>query len=138
MSAEENKEIVRRFFKDFESTLTAPEAGDMQAAMANVFADDGTWWVSGNNCASGTFSKAEFLEYMDWYRATFPNGYRITEQGITAEGDRVAFEIETYAEHKSGKFYHNFYHFLIVLRDGKIQLVKSYMDTEHVAEIFCG
>ncbi len=44
----------------------------------------------------------------------------ITVQGVTAEGDRVAIEAEGRAELKNGRIYANRYHYLFVLRDGKI------------------
>ena len=57
---------------------------------------------------------------------------------MTAEGDRVAVEAETYGEHVSGKTYNNFFHFLLVIRDGKIQEWKEYMDTKHASYTFFG
>jgi hypothetical protein len=51
---------------------------------------------------------------------------------MTAEGDRVAVEAESKARLANGTLYHNRYHFLFVVRDGRIQVVKEYLDTLHV------
>jgi uncharacterized protein len=56
---------------------------------------------------------------------------------VTAEGDRVAVEAESHAKMKSGKLYQNKYHFLLTIRDGKIQGVKEYLDTAHADEVLC-
>ena len=50
---------------------------------------------------------------------------------MTAEDDRVAVEAESMAKLVNGERYHNRYHFLFVLRDGRIQAVKEYLDTLH-------
>ena len=64
-------------------------------------------------------------------------GLRVTPKGITAEGDRVAVEAESYAKMKNGKTYQNTYHFLFIVRDGKIQSVKEYLDTIHANAVLC-
>jgi hypothetical protein len=51
----------------------------------------------------------------------------MTPKGITAEGDRVAVEAESYGETASGKIYNNLYHFLFEVRGGKIQAVREYL-----------
>ena len=58
-------------------------------------------------------------------------------KGLTAEGDRVAVEAESYAKMKNGKTYQNTYHFLFIVRDGKIQSVKEYLDTIHANAVLC-
>ena len=64
-------------------------------------------------------------------------GLRVTPTGLTAEGDRVAVEAESFAKMKNGKTYQNKYHFLFIVRDGKIQSVKEYLDTIHANEVLC-
>jgi len=55
--------------------------------------------------------------------------------GVTADGDRVAIEAESYAPLQNGKIYNNTYHFLFQFRDGKICLAKEYNDSHHAATI---
>ena len=61
---------------------------------------------------------------------------KLTIKRMTAEDDRVAFEAESDAEVVNGKHYHNLYHFLAVVRDGKIREMKEYHDTRYAAEVF--
>ena len=55
---------------------------------------------------------------------------------LTAEADRVAAEVESYAPLVNGKVYNNHYHMLFEIRDGKITVVKEYADTAHAREVF--
>ena len=68
----------------------------------------------------------------------FPEGITFTVIAMTAEGERVAVEAESYGKHVSGRTYINKYHFLFVFRDGKLVHLKEYMDTEPVTDILCG
>ncbi|WP_203556975.1 nuclear transport factor 2 family protein [Bacillus sp. B15-48] len=61
---------------------------------------------------------------------------RLTPLAITAEGNRVAVETESYTELTNGRVYNNLYHFLFIVEDGKIQKVKEYLDTEHTRDVF--
>jgi ketosteroid isomerase-like protein len=130
MSVEENKKVVANFFE-------AMNAGN-GAALLGALADSATWWVSGDFAISGTKTKAQFAELMGQIGAKVDGPLRMTVVGMTAEGDRVALEAESYAKMKSGKTYQNKYHFLFVVRDGKIQQVKEYMDTTHASDVLCG
>jgi uncharacterized protein len=38
---------------------------------------------------------------------------------------------------KNGKTYQNTYHSLFIVRDGKIQSAKEYLDTIHANEVLC-
>jgi hypothetical protein len=57
---------------------------------------------------------------------------------MTAEDDRVAVEAVSSGDHVSGQHYANHYHFLFVVRDGKIAVMKEFMDTEMVTDVICG
>lgn len=130
MSAEENKKVVL----DFLENLSAGNA----AAIMNTLADSATWWVAGNFPLSGTKTKAQFGELIGGLGENIDGGLRVTPTGVTAEGDRVAVEAESYAKMKNGKTYQNKYHFLFLVRDGKIQQVKEYLDTMHANDVLCG
>jgi uncharacterized protein len=130
MSAEVNKNVVLSFFKDF-------SAGKVEAALA-LMADSATWWVAGKPdrfVLAGTKTKTQFVELLKGLGAAMPKGLRLTPKGLTAEGDRVAVEAESYGETASGKIYNNLYHFLFEVRDGKIQAVREYLDTLHAKEV---
>ena len=130
MSAEKNKNVVLSFFENF-------SAGKVDAALA-MLADTATWWVAGNPekfVLAGTKTKAQFTELLNGIGAAMPKGLRVTPKGLTAEGDRVAVEAESYGETATGKVYNNLYHFLFEVRDGKIQAVREYLDTMHAKEV---
>jgi ketosteroid isomerase-like protein len=130
MSAEENKNVVLSFFENF-------SAGKVDAALA-MLADTATWWVAGNPeqfVLAGTKTKAQFTELLHGLGAAMPKGLRVTPKGLTAEGERVAVEAESYGETATGKIYNNLYHFLFEVRDGKIQAVREYLDTMHAKEV---
>ena len=130
MSAEANKSVVLGFFENF-------SAGKAEEALG-MMTDDATWWIAGNFELSGTKTKAEFAEVAKGLGEAMPNGLKITPKGITAEGDRVAVEAESYGELANGKVYNNQYHFMIEMQDGKIQAVREYLDTIHAKEILVG
>jgi len=96
--------------------------------------EDATWWVPGR----GIFTKTAFAEIAQMFRALLKDSITMTIHGITAEGDRVAVEAETYGELKNGKIYNNTYHFLFLFRDGKIYHAKEYNDSRHAAEVIGG
>jgi len=129
MSIEDNKRVVLGLFEN----LSAGK-GD---AVLGALADSATWWVQGKFPLSGTKNKKEFAELVGQLGANIDGGLRVTPKGITAEGDRVAVEAESYAKMKNGKTYQNTYHFLFTVRDGKIQAVKEYLDTMHANEVLC-
>jgi uncharacterized protein len=86
---------------------------------------------------SGTMDKAGFRQLLSGIAdSTTTGAVRLTPHAWTAEGDRVAVETESYAELKNGRVYNNLYHFAFEVRDGKIQSVREYLDTEHTAAVF--
>ncbi|WP_026910497.1 nuclear transport factor 2 family protein [Patulibacter minatonensis] len=127
---ETNKQIIRDFMVAFGS-------GDIPATM-DFMTEDATWWVAGTMCLSGTYSKAEFEKLLGGVVVNCKQPISLTPEAFTAEGDRVAVETESYTETNEGKVYNNHYHFLFVLRDGKIAQIKEFLDTQHAAEVFCG
>lgn len=96
-----------------------------------LLTDDVCWWIPGR----GTVSKAEFFGMADGFRSLTAGPTTLTVKGVTAEGDRVAVEAESFAHLKNGKIYNNTYHFLFLFRDGKICLSKEYNDSQHAAEM---
>jgi len=96
----------------------------------SILTDDVTWWVPGR----GTVTKAEFMAMAAGFRTLLAGPMSLTVKGVTADGDRVAVEAESYAPLKNGKIYNNTYHFLFQFRDGKICLAKEYNDSQHVVD----
>jgi ketosteroid isomerase-like protein len=129
MSVEENKRVVMGLFE-------AMNAGNADAVMG-ALADSATWWVAGNFPLSGTKTKAQFGELLAGLAPQIDGALRLTPIGVTADGERVAVEADSYAKLKNGRTYQNQYHFLFIVRDGKIQDVKEYMDTMHANQVLC-
>ena len=129
MSTEDSKRIVLGFFENL-------NAGNAAAAL-DALGDSATWWIQGNFPLSGTKTKAQFVELLGQLGAQIDGALSLRVKGVTAEGDRVAVEAESFAKMKNGKTYQNTYHFLFIVRDGKIQSVKEYLDTIHANEVLC-
>jgi len=130
MSAEANKKVVLSYFENF-------SAGKVDAVLALV-ADSATFWIAGKPdkfALAGAKTKGQFADLLKGVGAAMPKGLRLTPTGITAEGDRVAAEVEAHGETASGKIYDNRYHFLFEIREGKIQAVREYFDTMHAKEV---
>ena len=100
-----------------------------------LYADDFEIWTAGSMPFSGTSKKPQSLEGMKMIGGMFPEGLSFTILETTVEGERVAVEAISEGQHVSGKRYHNQYHFLVIVRDGKVHALKEYMDTQHAQEV---
>jgi len=130
MNIEDNKRLVLEFLGHYAH-------GRYEDALA-LLAEDCSWWLPGHPeefPAAGSVDKATVRRRLTANLKLLPHGLEITTGAITAEDDRVAIEAESKATTLQGRLYHNRYHFLFVIRDGKIRLVKEYLDTLHVREV---
>ncbi|MDR7075946.1 MULTISPECIES: nuclear transport factor 2 family protein [Neobacillus] len=127
---EQNKEVVTNFMKTFST-------GNIDAFM-EYMSDKATWWVAGTiEGISGEKDMKEFRAMNSGIaEGTKTGAITLTPLAITAEGNRVAVETESYAELNNGRVYNNIYHFLFVVENGKIEKVKEYLDTEHTRKVF--
>ena len=130
MSTEQNKQIVIDFFDQMSN-------GNVKGFL-DLYHEGGAVWTSGNTLISGTQKKAAIQEFAGGIYDAFPEGLKFKINSMTAEDDRVAVEAESEGIHVSGVKYQNFYHFLFILKDSKVLLLKEYMDTEKVTDILCG
>ncbi len=130
MSTEINKQAVIKL-------IEAMSAGDTDNIVA-AYDPEGTVWTSGNTLISGTRNLEEIKTFAPAVLDAFPNKLQFTIVNIIAEGDFVAVEAESDGGHASGQHYHNYYHFLFEMRDGKVLRMKEYMDTELVTDVLCG
>ena len=126
MSLDANKQLVRDFLEHYAT-------GRYHAALA-MLAPDSRWWLPGHPQefpAAGWVDKEVVERRLAGNLKLLPHGIEITVGAITAEDDRVAVEAESKAKLVNGALYHNRYHFLFVIRDGRIHAVKEYLDTLH-------
>ena len=124
---ESNKELVRAFFD-------ALSRADVEA-VRQLYADDFELWTAGTLPFSGTSNKSQALEGMRGILSFFPKGLDFSIVAMTAEGERVAVEAASDGVHTSGARYHNQYHFLLVVRGGRIHVLKEYLDTERARDV---
>jgi ketosteroid isomerase-like protein len=123
VSAEEsNKEMVAEFFQKYGKN-------DLAGRLAMLH-EDLVWWVAGGDLFpfSGTRNKAEYTKVSSaiWSHL---RSVDMEPTGMVAEGDRVAVEVKGHAVTIRGSTYDNLYHFLFSIKDGKIIVVKEYLDT---------
>lgn len=131
MSIEQNKATVERFLEHFGRK-------DISAIL-DAMSDDCTWWIGGKPelfPLAGTKTKAQFGEILRELVTPMENGLEMRLHAMTAEGDRVAAEVESYGVNPDGSVYNNEYHFLFIVRDGKIRQAKEYLDTQHTFVVF--
>jgi ketosteroid isomerase-like protein len=119
---EANKRIARDF-------MDALSSGNPQRILA-CYTDDATVWTAGALPFSGLHTNEDVVGLCEGLLGAFPEGLQFSVRDMTAEGERVAIEAEGLGTHASGKVYHQHYHFLLVIRDGKVAEMKEYFDTE--------
>ena len=126
---DQNKKITKEFFEALSNGSDK---------YIDFYTDESIIWTAGDNAIGGTRTKEEVVSFAQNILAAFPTGIKFNITGITAEGDRVAVEIDGEAVHASGETYNNQYHFLLIIKDGKILELKEYMDTQLAAKILLG
>ena len=127
---EANKQIARDF-------MDAMSSGEAERILA-LYSDQVSVWTAGSLPFSGPHDRTEVAALCQGLLGAFPEGLRFSIQAMTAEGERVAIEAEGLGTHASGKLYHQRYHFLLVIRDGKITQMKEYFDTELARDVLMG
>jgi ketosteroid isomerase-like protein len=127
MSVDANKRLVREFLDHY--------AHGRYGAALELLAPDSRWWLPGHPQefpAAGWADKATVERRLAANLQLLPHGLEIIVGDMTAEGDRVAVEAESKAQLVNGTLYHNRYHFLFIVRAGRIHVAKEYLDTLHV------
>ena len=126
-----NKQMVIDFFDRF-------SAADVKNALS--FLNDDVVWramgLKGELPISGTMDKEGIGELIKMVKGAIPEGLQLKPVAWTAEGNRVAAEFESFGVLTNGRVYNNPYHFLFEFKEGKISVIKEYMDTLHVKETF--
>jgi uncharacterized protein len=104
--------------------------GRTEEALA-LLDDDGVYWVSTID-ARDDRPMATMKEFFRQTAELVP--MKFTRHDALVAGERVALEIESYAETDFG-LYNNRYCFIMTVRGGKIVAVREYVDTKHAAEV---
>ena len=126
MSIEANKTVVRRYFK-------AIEEADY-AAIESLLANEVRFWLPPSVPDGVEFAgRHEVMRNIVESIAGLYDlrvGLHPEILHLTAEDDRVAAELVIRGRSKAnGKDYENHYHFLFVIRDGKIAEFHEHLDT---------
>jgi len=133
MTIELNKRVVQNFF----DRITAQDIDGTLALLSDSF----EFWVAGDPqsfALGGSKNRTQYGEMLRSFFPTFPNGFAFVRKGMTAEGDRVAVEAEWTGQTIRGRSYHNRYHILFEVREGRIQSIREYHDTLHAQEVLLG
>ncbi len=133
MSIEDNRKVALRFVESLST-------GDIDGAL-DLIDEDVTWWLAGKPDQfeiAGSKTKQEFAEMLLTIGTGMPNGIQLTVTGMTAEGDRVAVEMDAAGTSATGLEYRNQYHDLLEIRDGKIVAGREYLDTAHAQRVIVG
>jgi uncharacterized protein (TIGR02246 family) len=125
-----SKAVVLRY-------VEALQRGDI-GAVRDSFAEDATWWLSGELPVSGTWRGRDGI--IDEFLATAmryydPDTVSIEVTNVVAEGEQVALEWITRGRTAGGRDYENFYSAIFVVRHARIQAVREYTDTLHAKQV---
>ncbi len=123
MGTAENKQRIADFVKNL-------PAG---TADWSLMAEDADWWIQGRD----TISKAEIRQIAAEIAALTETGEMFIDH-VTAEEDRVAVESHSRIAMLDGRLFENTYHFLFILRDGKIVSAREHFDTAYALDFFGG
>jgi hypothetical protein len=128
MGLDQNKEVVLELYR----RMNAREYAEMWA----LFTPDAKW--GGGRASSSDFGSIDGMRaiMVDPMPIFTEGAISFTVHSLTAEGDRVAAEVESYAPLVSGSVYNNHYHMLFEFRGGRIAVVKEYADTAHARDVF--
>jgi len=116
-----NHQTVRDFF-------TALSNGTLSAGM---FTTDMTAWTT----TSGESSRDRYLAGVTMLQSLFPAGLTYSVDSLTAEGDRVAAEVQSRGTLVDGKTFHNTYVFMLRIRDERIASVAEHFNPQVVRDM---
>lgn len=129
---EESRRVVLKWFE----CVNEGRHGDLMA----LGAPDATWWVSGLKETfplSGSYPYAEREKHMNEVLKGVIS-FKLTIKDITAEGDTVVVEASPRAETQDGRIYENDAMTKFVIKDGKIQSLREYVDVVALSKFMEG
>lgn len=131
MNAAVHKQLVSRFFASFTES-------DIDGVLS-LLDDDVRWRMMGQQGGlpiSGEMDKQGIKDLMISVKELMVGQLMMTTKAWTIDDNRVAVEVESLGELKNGKRYNNLYHYLIIVKDGRIETIKEYADTDQVRRVF--
>lgn len=129
MTAPTPKQVIRRY-------LDALVHGDV-ATVRDSFAEDADWTIFGDLPISGPWRGRDSIvdDFLGQVSGTLmePGSASFEFGTMVAEEDTVALEWRVHARTMSGRDYDNAYCGVFVVRDGRIQTVREYLDSGYAA-----
>jgi ketosteroid isomerase-like protein len=127
MGETENTQLMQRIFTGLAEGNGRP--------LAESLADDFRWTIIGTTKWSGTYEGKQTVlnELFRPLLAQFADTYTNTPQRFIAAGDCVVVECRGRATTKAGRPYHNTYCWFCHIKDGKLQALTEYCDTDLIA-----
>ena len=113
-------------------------AGGDRRPLFDAMSDDITWRWMGVSSWSRTFAgkRAVIDELFGGVADTLTDSFSVQVHSILADGDHVVVEHSGRNATPDGRQYNNNYCWVLRLRDGPIQELREYMDTQLVTETF--
>jgi ketosteroid isomerase-like protein len=131
MSTEDNKKIVIEYMQ---AVVTNNLARQLE-----LIGPDYTLGIVGDYPMAGRKTMADLMQFAQESQAQLEQFAGPMTQNIgamTAEDDRVCVEVENIRPLKDGRTFHQFYHMLYRVKDGKIVSSTEYHDTLHLYRLF--
>lgn len=128
----EPKAVVLRFLE----LMSKGDPEETEGAGA-MFSEDAEFWIIGNLPMSGLIvGREEIMEkrLRPGAKLTVPGSKHLQVGMLVCEGDYVAAEWKSQRKVVGGPDYHNEFFGLFRVKDGKINLLREYMDTLAVKE----
>jgi ketosteroid isomerase-like protein len=130
MSTDSNKQMVQRYF----DAVAELDKAAIRACLTDEFVFQSMQrkpdWLrlrwNADQFASSPISMSSLMK----------KPLKFTAREMTAEGDRVCVEADSYGEMKNGKIYDNAYHFVFKFREGKITEVREYSCSYLADDVF--
>ncbi len=97
-----------------------------------LIADDCECWYTGR----GSVSREDFVAGMRFLLSEVAEPGPVLIKEMIQEGNRVAVEYANKLQLKNGRLYDNAYQSKMVIENGKITVMREYLDSAHVAQIF--
>lgn len=100
--------------------------------MDSLIAEDAQWWGIGVGKLDRAFFRPSHQPYLD---RPEPSYRRTKLHGLLVDGERAAIEMEWEISWPDVT-YHQFYHHVLEVRDGKIISMRMYLDVNEGAKLF--
>jgi len=126
------KEVVINFLQ----LMGTGDWADMERA-GELFADDVSFWIAGNTAISGTVVGREAVmegRFRPSRKRTVAGTLSLKIGAVIAEGDYVAAEWTSRRAVVNSPDYVNSFFGLFRVRNGKIQILREYLDTQAIVE----